>query len=105
MGRPLLRQYLEGYWFITSNEHDALKWILKLTDCTGRLAQLLPQFSKFNFEVVHSAGIKHRAADTISRLVSNDENTIPRKDDVPPLAVDARNHETTLMNNDKFSSP
>ena len=40
-----------------------------------------------DFETVHRPGIVHKAADALSRLLTDGEDTSPLEDDVPVLAV------------------
>lgn len=62
----LLFSNLEGYRFTIRNDHDALKWILNITNSTRRLAEDCLRLSKSNFVDVHRAIIIHEAADALS---------------------------------------
>lgn len=50
-----------------TTDHNALKWILNLTDLTGKLVFWRLRLSEFKFEVVHHAGTKHQASDALLR--------------------------------------
>ena len=64
----LLRPYQEGQRFTVRTDHDFLRWVLNLADAKGRLARWLLRLSEYDFVVEHRAGIKHQAADGLSRL-------------------------------------
>jgi len=64
----LLRPYLDGVRFTVRTDHSALRWILNLNDTTARLTRWRLRLMEFEFEVVHRKGIKHQAADALSRL-------------------------------------
>lgn len=62
--------------------------ILNLTDSTGRLARWRHRSLKFDFDVILCAGIKHKAAHTLSGLFSTGNDASPLKDELVLLAVD-----------------
>lgn len=63
-----LRPYLEQKIFIISTDHDAHKCILNVADWTEQLARWRPSLSKFDFDVVHTRGVKNEATDALSRI-------------------------------------
>lgn len=69
----LLRPYLEGIQFTTWADHDALHWILILTDVSGRLVCWRLPLSKFEFDVVLWANIKNQVAEAFLRLQTTDQ--------------------------------
>lgn len=56
-------------------------------DSSGRLARRRFLFSEINFDVDYPAGIKHQAADVLSRLATNGTNMPPVGNDLSLLAV------------------
>lgn len=47
---------------------DALRWILNLSDMTGKIAPWRLRFTKYESEIIHRAEMKHPNADSLSRL-------------------------------------
>jgi len=82
-----LRPYLEGVRFTLRTDHSALRWILNLSDASGRLMRWRLRLADFDYEVKHRAGIKHQAADTLSRIRTNGEDTSDLDDAIPTLLV------------------
>ena len=79
----LLRPYLEGQRFTVRTDHDSLKWVLNLADAKGRLARWRLRLSEFDFDVEHRAGVKHQAADALSRMETTGLDTRPLGDEIP----------------------
>lgn len=84
----MLRPYLEGVRFTLRTDHSALRWILNLADASGRLMRWRLRLSDFDYEVKHRAGVKHQAADTLSRLRTDGADTSLLDDAIPTLLVD-----------------
>lgn len=63
-----IRPYLERNRFTIRSDHDNLKCILSLSDSTDRVAQWQLRPSKFDFAVVHQAGIKKQNFNVTLRL-------------------------------------
>lgn len=53
-----LRRYLENSRFTITTDRDSLKWILNLTNSTGRLAKCHVRLFEYELDIVHFAGIK-----------------------------------------------
>ena len=79
----LLRPYLEGAPFVIRTDHDSLRWLLNIADVSGRLARWRLRLSEFDFEVVHRPGVKHQAADALSRMQTNGEDASRMDDEIP----------------------
>lgn len=62
-----------------------LRWILNFTDATERIEQWQHLLSEFEFNFVHHAGVKHQAADALSRLPIDGTYNTRLKDE--PLAL------------------
>ena len=84
----LLRPYLEGQRFTVRTDHDSLRWVLNLADAKGRLARWRLRLSEYDFVVEHRAGIKHQAADALSRLETTGLDTSTLRDEIPCYVVD-----------------
>lgn len=61
----LLRLYQGGTLFNIRTDHDSFYWIQNYADTTGKLAQCQLHLCKFQFDVIHRAGIEHQAADAL----------------------------------------
>lgn len=69
--------------FPIRTDHDALRWLLNMTDVTGTLAQWRLRLSELELDVVHRAVIKRQAADSLSRLETTDPDTSKMNDYMP----------------------
>ena len=92
----LLRPYLEGTRFTIRTDHSALKWLLNLADSSGRLARWRLRLTEFEFDIVHRAGIKHQAADALSRLETTSTDETELRDEIPTLTEDDKPPTTVL---------
>ena len=70
-----------------------------LTNAKGKLAHWRLRLQEMDFETVHRPGINKKAANALSRLLTDGEDTSPLEDDVPVLAV---NRQTTTRNDLKI---
>lgn len=84
----ILRSYLKGSRFTIRTDHQALRWILNMSDATGKMEIWRLRLSELELDVVHRAGVKHQAAEALSRLPfsGDDETTI--EDEIPLLWVE-----------------
>lgn len=78
---PLL-PYLEACRFTVHADHDALSWILELTDWTLKLGRWRPGHSEFEFDVVYRAGTRGQGADALSLLKTTGEDETAIEDDI-----------------------
>lgn len=62
------RPYIEGTKFSVITDHASLKWLLNLTNPTGRLARWATRLSQFNFDITHKKGTAHTVPDALSRV-------------------------------------
>jgi hypothetical protein len=84
-----LRPYVEGKRFTVRTDHDAMRWVINLSDAKGRLARWRHRLAEFDFQMEYSPGANHHAADDMSRLPQQ-----PVRDDaidveIPVLTVEA----------------
>lgn len=59
--------YLHGRKFILHTDHHSLKWLMNITDPTGRLARWALLVQQHDFEIRHRPGANHANADALSR--------------------------------------
>ena len=67
-GVLILRPYLLGTQFTVRTDQHALRWLLNLTNVSGRLARWRLRLAEYEFEVEYRPGVKHQLADGMSRL-------------------------------------
>lgn len=79
---------MEGARFTIRTDHDALRWILNMADATGKLARWRLRLSKYEFDVVHRAGIKHQSADALSRLTTSGNDDTTLDDGIPVMILE-----------------
>lgn len=85
----LLRQFLEGTRFTVRAYHRALKWILSMADATEKLARSRLRLLEYDFKVIYRAGVRHQAADVISRVRTEGKDYLDIETDIPVKAVAA----------------
>lgn len=66
---------------------------------SDKLSRCRERYLEFEFDIVHSAGIKHEAADAISSLPTDGADNIKLNDDILVLAITTKTTKTT--NTDK----
>ena len=88
-----LRPYVEGLKFHVRTDHDALRWLLTLTDSSGRLLRWRLRLAEFDFTVTYRPGRVHQVPDALSRLESEFDDGQPVDDDVPTFG----DHEAILV--------
>ena len=77
-----------------TNDHDALRWPMTLTDSSGRLMRWRLRLSELDFTIQYRPGIVHQVPDALSRIISplgNDDR--PVDDEVPTYG----DHENVLV--------
>ena len=60
--------YLLGHRFQLCIDHGPLKWLYRVKNPEGQVAQWIEKHQKYDFEVVHRRGLRHNIADALSRL-------------------------------------
>ena len=88
-----LRPYIEGLKFTVRTDHDALRWIMTLTDSSGRLLRCRLRLSEFDFTTTYRPGRVNQVPDALYRLISPDGNDDKAIDDEVTTYGD---HEHTL---------
>lgn len=56
-GVLLLRPYFEGNRLTVGTDHEALKWLLAISDTTWKPTRWRIRLSEFEYDIVHRAGI------------------------------------------------
>lgn len=77
----LFGPYMEGYELSIRMDHDALEWMLNLSDATSKVARWLLCLSEFYLYVVRRAGTKSPAADALFQLETGVADTPKLRDD------------------------
>jgi transposase InsO family protein len=85
-----LRPYLERQKFTVVTDHQALRWVMNLSDAQGRLARWRLRLAEFDFHVEYRPGASNHAADTMSRLEppAADLPEEPVDTEIPVLALE-----------------
>jgi hypothetical protein len=63
-----MRQYLEGYRFVVITDHQALTWLERIDNPSGRLARWAIELSQWDYEVKYRKGSENILADALSRV-------------------------------------
>lgn len=83
----LLTPYLEGAQLKIQTDHDALQWILTLSDASGKMERWRLRLSEFEFDVVQQAIVKHQTADGLLWLSTDKEDKIELNNALPVLTL------------------
>ena len=83
-----LQPYVEGTNFTVRTGHDALRWLMSLTESSGRLKRWRLRLAEYEITIQYRPGRVHQVADALSRLVSPGVTAEPRPvvevdDDIP----------------------
>ena len=65
-----LRPYVEGTKFTVRTDHDALRWLMSLTESSGRLTRWRLRLAEYDFTIQYRPGRVHQVPDALSRLIS-----------------------------------
>ena len=89
-----LRPYIEGLKFKIRTDHDALRWLMTLTDSSGRLMRWRLRLSELDITITYRPGRVQQVPDALSRLISPAGNDDKAVDDEVPTYGD---HEYALV--------
>ena len=78
-----LRPYLYGEHFIVHTDHASLRWVMNVTDPSGRLSRWRLLLSEFDFEIKYKKGKANSQADALSRLLTEGETVYEIDDEMP----------------------
>lgn len=62
-----MRAFLEGYHFNVLTDHQALQWLNKLKNPSGRLARWALELQQYDFDIKYRSGKQNKVADELSR--------------------------------------
>ena len=79
----ILRPYLERKHFDLYTDHQSLKWMMSLTDASGRLGRWRLRLLEFDFTIKYRKGAVNRIADAVSRLPTFGEYAVEPDSDNP----------------------
>ncbi|CDF40411.1 unnamed protein product [Chondrus crispus] len=79
----ILRPYLERKHFELYTDHQSLKWMMSLTDASGRLARWRLRLLEFDFTIKYRKGAVNCIADAVSRLPTFGECAVESDSDIP----------------------
>ena len=80
-----LRPYIEGTHFKIRTDHEALRWLMTLTDPSGRLTRWRLRLMEFDYEITYRPGRVHQVPDALSRVDTQGSDPSPVDDDIPTL--------------------
>lgn len=83
----LLRSYLKRSQFTVRTDHEALNWLLTVTEATGTLAGWRPRLLDLDLGVVHHAGTEQQEADNLSRLRTGGGDIAILEDEIAVMAI------------------
>ncbi|CDF36773.1 unnamed protein product [Chondrus crispus] len=78
-----LRPYLYGEHFIVHTDHASLRWLMNVTDPSGRLIRWRLRLSEFDFEIKYKKGKANSQADALSRLLTQGGTVDEISDEIP----------------------
>ena len=78
-----LRPYLQGVHFTVHTDHSSLRWLMEITDASGRLMRWRLRLGEFDFTVKYKKGLLNTQADALSRLPSTGSTTAPLDEEIP----------------------
>ena len=73
------RHYLMGEKFTVLTDHNSLRWLMEITDPSGRLMRWRLRLAEYNFDVKYKKGTRNWCADFASRMST--ENPIEDDED------------------------
>jgi len=97
-----MRAYLEGYHFIVITDHQALKWLRKIDNPTGRLARWALELQQYDFEIRYRKGALNQVADTLSRHPIENTTEICATSNAPPGRWYRRTYKAVQENPEQF---
>ena len=65
------RHYLIGKPFLVRTDHNALRWLMNFKNPEGQIARWIETLSSFDMTIQHRPGIRHKNADSLSRVPCN----------------------------------
>lgn len=87
----LLCPYYDSTHLAICMDHHSLCWLPSMANATIKLAQWRLHLFELDFDVVHRAGIKHQAADTLPLPLTNKIDQSLLRDKLPVLLMERNN--------------
>ena len=84
----ILRPYLLGERFVVHTDQASLRWLLGITEPSGRLVRWRLRLSEFDFEVRYKKGKLNNQADALSRLRTLGETEVDIDENVPCFIIE-----------------
>ncbi|CDF38075.1 unnamed protein product [Chondrus crispus] len=78
-----LRPYLYGEHFVVHTDHASLRWLMNVTDPSGRLIRWRLRLPEFDFEIKYKKGKANSQADALSRLRTAGETVDEIDNEIP----------------------
>ncbi|CDF36419.1 unnamed protein product [Chondrus crispus] len=97
-----LRPYLYGEHFIVHTDHASWRWLMNVTDPSGRLIRWRLRLSEFDFEIKYKKGKANNQADALSRLRTAGETVDEIDDEIPCFMAEPA--EDTVEDEESFDA-
>ena len=78
-----LRPYLQAEKFIVNSDQASLRWLMEITEPSGRLMRWRLRISEFDFSVKYKKGTANTQADALSRLPTTGGTTVEVDEEIP----------------------
>ena len=91
-----LRPYLQFEKFLVHTDHNALKWLLNITEPSSRLTRWRLRLAEFDFEVRYKKGKDNQHADALSRLLTASPTVDNDEDEIPSFLLEETNDDLYL---------
>ena len=88
-----LRPYLAFEKFTVNSDQSSLRWLMELSDPSGRLMRWRLRLSEFDFEINYKKGTSNSVADCLSRLNTQGGTTVPTDNDIPCFVASHEKNE------------
>ena len=98
-----LRPYLQGEAFLVHSDQASLRWLMEITEPSGRLMRWRLRLSEFDFVVKYKKGVANTQADALSRLPSSGHTTVEVEEDIPCYTAEATIAKHVSANSYKLS--
>ena len=86
-----LRPYLQGESFIVHSDQASLRWLLEVSEPSGRLMRWRLRLSEFDFAVKYKKGTANTQADALSRLPTTGYTSVEVDEEIPCFTTEEPN--------------
>eukprot|EP00171_Calliarthron_tuberculosum_P013936 IDg13936t1 len=84
----ICRPYIQGTKFTIYTDHQALRWLMEITDPSGRLMRWRLRLAEYDFDVWYKKGNINCQGDCMSRLHSDSHTVVEVDDEIPSFLID-----------------